>query len=314
MKKVYDKQTLWSKILNHSFIFSSSRKISNSVEEAKKFIEKNSLKSVKTKKIDKYLKREENEDYMIYSYNGTLNNNTGKIIIYVHGGSFLENINKYQIKFAKEIAKKTGSTLIVPIYELLPKGNAEKLIASLIDIYIKVLGINPREINLLGDSAGGGVILSLSMIIRDKELRTPDRIVMLSPWLDLSMSNPDIIEDAKKDYMNGLEGTKYAGELWARGMDIKSPIVSPMYGDFSDVGKISIIYGGCEILTSECKRFTDLLDRQNIDYNAIIYQCEGHDFAIFPTKEGKMAVKDIIQLMGEDLNERNHRTENKREN
>lgn len=296
MKKVYKKQSLWSKILNFSFLFTNDKKKSSSVLQAQKFINKSS----KIKLDEKYLKdftKEDIDDSNVYSYNGTMANNTGRILLYVHGGNFVEHANKYQINFAKKIAIKTNSTLILPIYELLPTGNYEKLLKLLTELYYRILDTPVEEINFLGDSAGGGAILSFSMLIREKRLKMPNNIIMLSPWLDLSMSNSDIINDAKKDKMNGIDGVKYEGMLWADKFDVYNPIVSPMYGNFDKLGKMSIIFGGREILTSECIRFTKLLESQNIDYNSIMYEYEGHDFAAYPTKEGAMAINEIIDII-----------------
>lgn len=296
MEKVYNQQTLWSKILNFSFVFTSSKRYSSSVKSTKKFIEKRNNKENYIK--DKEFEAIEFDDHKVYLYNGSLDNLDKKVLIYIHGGNFLEPGNKYQIGFAKTIAKSTDSLLIVPMYDLLPNGNALKMHEFLMDLYIMIQSLNPKEINLLGDSAGGGAILTLSILLKEKKLLMPKNIIMLSPWLDLSMSNPDIIADEKKDHMNGLEGTKYEGKLWADNLDIKDIRVSPMYGNFKGIKGISIFYGGKEILTSECKRFIELLKKQNVEFNSYYYTNEGHDFAVFPTKEGKHAIKEIIDIIG----------------
>lgn len=296
MKKVYEKQSMWSKILNYSFCLTDSKKISSDASKTKKFIEEYSKKEM-DESIYKTLKKECIGDTTVYTYNGSVKKIKEKVLLYIHGGSFIEHANKYQVEFAKSIAKKTDSTLIIPIYDLLPNGTCEKLIDLLDKVYKELLLLNPQKINFLGDSAGGGTILSFSMILRDKGIRNADNIIMLSPWVDLSMTNPQILEDEKKDYMNGYEGTKYAGKLWAADLKITDPKVSPIYGNFSGLGKMSIIFGGKEILTSECIRFHNLLNSENIEHNFIMYKNEGHDFAAFPTKEGKNAIKEISEII-----------------
>lgn len=297
MKKVYDKQTIWSKILNFSFCLTKSKKISGNEEKTKKYIEKYNKRHINESIYSRYFKKEIINDITIFTYNGSINSIKDKVILYVHGGSFIEHANKFQVDFAKSIAKKTNATLIIPIYELLPKGNCEKMVELLDIVYKKILMSNPIQINFLGDSAGGGTILSYDMILRDRKLRNADNIIMLSPWIDLSMTNPSIIEDEKKDSMNGLAGTKLAGKLWADNLDVFDPKVSPIYGNLNNLGKITLIFGGKEILTSECIRFHNLLNDNKIEHNFIMYKNEGHDFAAFPTKEGKNAIKEIIDII-----------------
>lgn len=297
MEKIYSKQSLWSKILNYSFCLTKSKKISSSAEETKKFIEEYSKKKMDETIYNKHFVKEEIKGNTVYIYNGTKRELKDRVLIYIHGGSFIEHANKYQLSFARHIAEKTNSTLIMPIYELLPNGSCEKLLNLLDEIYKEILLSYPKEINFLGDSAGGGTILAYSMILRNRKIRNVNNIIMLSPWLDLSMTNPSLVADAKKDTMNGLEGTKYAGELWAKNLDLKNPKVSPIYGNFDNLGKITLIFGGREILTSECIRFHEILNNENIEHNVIMYEKEGHDFAAFPTKEGKMAINDICEII-----------------
>ncbi len=299
MRKIYTRQSLWSKLINFMFFFTSSKHNSSSEEAAKKFIEKSSRLPF-NEKIYKDFKRERFSNYDVYAYNGSIDSCKKKILIYVHGGNFVEHASKFLIRFAKKVAKLTDSTLLVPIYELLPNGNSQKMADFLLKLYEHVASLHDCEINLLGDSAGGGAILYLAMQIRDNNLRSPQNIVMLSPWLDLSMSNPDLYKDAKSDRMNSVDGIRYEGKLWACGLDVYSPSVSPMYGNFDNLGKMSIIFGGRGILSSECKRFDKILSDHGIEHNFFMYEKEGHDFAAYPTLEGGKAINDIVNIINCD--------------
>lgn len=296
MRKYYNKISLWSRFVNFAFIFTNDKKNSNSEANAKKYIRK-LAKSKKKYKIPKKMGMLLEEKRMeVYSYNGRLNENSKRKILYIHGGSFVEEANKYQIKFAQTIAKKTDSTLIFPVYPLVPRGNYKIMYKKIEKLYNK-LSENTEEIILLGDSAGGGFILSFAMYLRDNNMKQPSHIVMLSPWVDISMTNPKIYEDAKKDHMCGVDGTRYEGKLWASGLNDKDPLVSPIYGTFNDLGIMTIITGGNEILNSECHRFDKLLNENKIKHNFIEYKAQGHDFACFPTKEGKLATLDICNII-----------------
>lgn len=296
MRKVVSKQSLWSKILNFSFIFTSGKKNSCSVSSAKKFIAKSS-KLVLDENMYKDFNKENIDDSFVYTYNGTLSNNNSKFLLYVHGGNFVEHANKYQIKVLKKIAKETNSTLIFVIYELLPTGNYKKMFILLNKIYDKLLSLKPQVINFIGDSAGAGSILSFAQQIASKDDTILNNIILISPWLDLSMTNPTLYRDALKDNMNNVDGTRYEGKLWANEIDCKDPRVSPIYGEFDKLKKISIIFGGRGILSSECKRFDKILNDKNIEHNYIMYEHEGHDFVFYPTREGEEAINDIITII-----------------
>lgn len=297
MIKYYDKVSLWSKLVNKSFIFTGSKEIFASEENTKKYIEKI------TKKYKNYnvpsklgLKLEDYSGMEVYSYNGLLKNLNKKIILYIHGGSYIEEAGSFQIKFAMKIAEKTDSILIFPRYPLAPSGNY-KTMYKLIDELYKKLAESNQTINFLGDSAGGGFILSYAMFLREKGLLQPRHILMLSPWLDISLSNPDLIESEKLDYMSSIKGNQYAGELWAADLDIKNYLVSPFYGEFNNLGEMTIITGERDLLKPDCLLLSKKLNELSIEHNYIEYKGQGHDFGAYPTKEGNMVIKDIANIV-----------------
>ena len=296
MKKYYDKVSLWSRILNFSFKFTRAKKNSDTVENAKKYIEKLS-KTSKNKDLPKKLGlvKENINNMDVYCYRGNVEDNRKKIL-YIHGGSYIEEASYFQLSFAMKIAKKTNSTLIFPVYPLAPKGTYKMMYPLIESVYQKILKSN-TEINFLGDSAGGGFILSFSMYLRDKKIKLPKNIIMLSPWLDVSLSNPNTYEDAKNDYMCGVDGTRYCGKLWADDLDMKNLLISPMVGNVKNLSKMTSINGKKEILKSDCHKFSDILTANKIEHNFIEYKGQGHDFGAYPTKEGKLVIEDICNII-----------------
>lgn len=296
MREVYNKQSLWSKIVNFSFIFFDDKANSSTEEAAATFIEKNSLKKYSYNNFKKFSKCII-DDFPVFTYNGTLDKTENNVILYVHGGNFVQRPNRFQINFAMEIAKRSNATLVVPLYDLLPNSNYKKMSNQLKLVYDRILQASPSRIIFVGDSAGGGAVLSFAMQLRERKMFQPSDIILISPWLDLSMSNPQLYIDEKRDRMNSVDGVKYEGNLWATNDDVYNPFISPMYGNFNDLGYITLIFGGNEIFSSECKRFDELLMKQNIEHNYIFYEKEGHDFALFPTKESKQVIKKIGEIL-----------------
>lgn len=299
MKKNYNKVSFFSKIINFLFKFSSAKNNYATEDNIKKFIDKYQITKKKYNLYNKLSFYKENFPYMdVYSYNGTINDNNGKFLLYIHGGSFLEEAIKYQLNFAKKIADNTNSTLIVPRYPLIPDGNY-KIMYKLINKLYKCLLNKCDNINFLGDSSGGGFILSYAMYLRDKNIPTPKNILMLSPWTDLSMSNSELLNSEKLDNLSSIEGNRYCGLLWAKDTNIKDPRISPMYGDFTNLPKITIMTGSYDILKPDCKKLSNFLDKQGIDHNYIEYKCQGHDFGCYPTKEGNLLIRDISNIINE---------------
>lgn len=296
MEKYYNKISLWARIINKLFVFTNMKKNSNTVEAAKKFVNKLSTRKTIYNLPSKLgLNKIDFQDMDVYCYNGNIDDNKKKIL-YIHGGSYVEQANYFQIKFAMKLAKKNNLTLIFPVYPLAPVGDY-KLMYKLMDKLYKKIINKSNDILFLGDSAGGGFILSYAMYLRDTSSVQPKHIIMLSPWIDISMTNTDIYNDAKYDNMCGVDGTRYEGELWANGLNTKDSLVSPIYGNFNSLGQMTIIVGGREILTSECLRLHKLLNDQKIEHNFIMYKGQGHIFPMYPIRESKMVLKDITEII-----------------
>jgi acetyl esterase/lipase len=61
------------------------------------------------------------------------------------------------------------------------------------------LKISPDNIIVMGDSAGGSLAIALSMYLRDNGYRLPRALVVMSPWVDMTMSCGSWDENSKYD-------------------------------------------------------------------------------------------------------------------
>lgn len=296
MEKEYTKVSLSSRIVNKLLKLLPYKSSTETEEAAKKYIKKISKKEF----INKYeLISVMNIDHKmpVYTYNGDLDNcEKSGFLLYIHGGSFIEKANRFQIEFAKKVALKSNSTLIFCDYPVAPYSDCLEMFSLFEKLYQIIISKN-QTINFIGDSAGGGFAISFAKYVKDKGYKTPSKIITLSPWLDIAMEDDEIYDIAKYDNMCGVDGTKYMGKLWARDIDLKDSLVSPYYADVKDIGEITIITGGHDILKKQCKEFHEKLKKEKIAHNYIFYKDQGHIFGILPIKESKEVIKDIIKIL-----------------
>lgn len=93
----------------------------------------------------------------------------------------------------------------------------------------------------MGDSSGGGLAFGFAMMLRDEKISQPNQIILLSPWLDITMSNNDILEIDKKDKILGVKSLQMAGKLYADTLDLRNYRASPIFGDVSGIGATGYI-------------------------------------------------------------------------
>ena len=212
-----------------------------------------------------------------------------KVILYLHGGSYVGELEKYHWNFFKEIINDTNATLIVPDYPLAPEHTYLEVFKFMEPFYKKIVESIDKsvELILMGDSAGAGLALALYQRNGKLKRRLPDKTILISPWLDVRMENPEIdsINDPiLKKALLKLSGKKYAGK---NGM--KSYLVNPVLGPTDQLRNIYILSGTKDMLNPDAKKFA-LANKEKINF--IEYKDAIHNFVLLKHKKKNIHAKD----------------------
>ncbi|PLN75022.1 lipase/esterase family protein [Aspergillus taichungensis] len=125
-----------------------------------------------------------------------------RIMLYIHGGAYFfgsPDSHRYQIQ---RHARKLQGRIFTPQYRLAPQFPFPCALQDCLAAYLYLLdSYKAEEILFAGDSAGGGLALSLLVIIRDQGLPLPAGAILLSPWGDLTHSFPSIVKENPGDYI-----------------------------------------------------------------------------------------------------------------
>lgn len=229
----------------------------------------------------------------------TPKNPSGKVIYYIHGGGYLNNITKFHWNLIEQLAQQTGAVVFVPNYPLIPRGTHKEAHAFVDGIYQEILKTYKAENTIfMGDSAGGGLALSFAMSLRNDNRPQPSQLILLSPWLDITMQNKDIEPVRKKDKILDVKGLKMAGELYAKDLDKQHYLVSPIYGDLKGLSPISTFIGTHDIFIADNRKFKTLLEEAGNDYHYFEYPKMFHVWtAVVSLKESKKAISQMVELI-----------------
>jgi monoterpene epsilon-lactone hydrolase len=181
---------------------------------------------------------------------------TGPRIIYLHGGAYVNEMSKPHWDIIKSLIEATGATVSVPIYPLAPEFNHRAAYPFLIEVYRRILTqTEPANIVLAGDSAGGGLALGMVIEFRTLGLPQPSRIVLFSPWLDLTLADRAALDVEPRDVMLGIQALRQCGIWWAAGDDARLPRLSPLYADMQGLPPISLFQGTRDIFVIDSQAF-----------------------------------------------------------
>lgn len=180
-------------------------------------------------------------------------------ILYLHGGAFCGGSPQLYRDLTWRLAGAAGATALVPDYRLAPEYPFPAALDDATRAYDWLLadGADPRRIAVAGDSAGGGLVFSLLLRLRDSGRPLPAAAAALSPWTDLALTGASLKENAAKDPLLDARQLPRVTRWYLDGADPRQPAASPVYGDCRGLPPVLIQVGSDEILHDDAVRMTE---------------------------------------------------------
>ena len=219
-----------------------------------------------------------------------------KHIIFLHGGGYVLRAVRSHKNIVERMVKKYNLKVTFVDYPLAPEYTVDKAHDVLMKAYKSVSEKNKEDdFYFFGDSAGGGLALAFLQEARDKNITPfPKKTVLMSPWLDVSMTNEEIKDFEEKDPLLPVHSLIKAGKQYAGNIDVKSSLISPIYGNMDNLGEIMLLFGTNEVLYPDCMKLSDMIDTA-VGTTVKLYIGENlcHDWILAPLKETDEALDAI---------------------
>ena len=202
-------------------------------------------------------------------------------ILYFHGGSYVAEATKQHWDFIEKMVNDIGATVILPDYPLTPKYNYKDVFNMVVPFYKEVLDrVDSNHLVIMGDSAGGGLALALEEKIGQENLQMPVKTILISPWLDVRLTNPEIEEVQKNDKHLNKETLKLAGVTYAGEDGINSYLVNPIEGDLSKLQNITILTGTYDILNPDVHVLKERAEKVGVSIDVKEFEKANHIWII----------------------------------
>ena len=237
------------------------------------------------KPVKSFFKSIESNGMQVFSFGDETAKNT---IVFIHGGAFIGEINYQHYLYCILMSRKLDAHVLAPVYPLAPKHSANETFELMTDFY-RDLKSSKDHIFLMGDSAGGGFVLSFCQYIKTINLAQPDEIIVFSPWVDIGMSNPPY--DNESDPILGEIGLREIGKSWAGDWGLKDYRISPTFGDNTNLAKMLIFVGDNEIFYKDIVSYVEKLKQDGVDVNLVVGKGMFHIYPLFPSPEARAAFK-----------------------
>jgi monoterpene epsilon-lactone hydrolase len=150
---------------------------------------------------------------------------------------------------------------------------------------------------VMGDSAGGGMALSLAQQLRDAARPLPTRLILISPGLDMTFSDPRQPVIAVQDKMLDIPGLLVAGRWYAGGLSSADPKISPLFGSLASLPPIAVFTGTHDLLNPDARRLQAKAAQDGALLSFHEYEGMFHVWPLAPIPEARQAINEMKMLM-----------------
>lgn len=177
------------------------------------------------------------------------------IVVYLHGGAYVAPALSLHWDLVSYLSEGTGMAGLFVEYTLAPKASFPVARDEVLAVIAALRLEADVPIVIGGDSAGGGLALSVSLALHDAGLELPRALALSSPWLDVTVTNPAALAFEKHDVMISSESSAKSGRAYAGKLDPRTPGISPLFADVAGLPPMILHVSTKEMLQFECREF-----------------------------------------------------------
>lgn len=219
-------------------------------------------------------------------------------VLFLHGGAYVHPPEPEHWAFASRLVTDLAATVTLPLYPLAPDHQYDETLAVVREAYDRVAAAaDPADQVVMGDSAGGGMTLVLAQELRAARRPQPKHLVLLSPWLDVTMSDPSIATIDRRDPYLSIPGLVEAGRLYAGSLDPRDPRVSPLHGELDGLGRLSVFTGTRDVLFADARRLRAKAARCEVDIDYFEYENMFHGWMLQAIPEAERATRQVMDIV-----------------
>jgi len=194
-----------------------------------------------------------------------------KVMIFIHGGGYVLNSRKTQLKFQADVATSLGVKVVSIEYRLAPEHPYPAALNDVVTAYEGIIReYSAENVGQFGTSAGGGLILATLLRLKGDGLPLPAASAAISPGADMTASGHSFRTVGLQDPILPVDGAYAALQAYAGEADPKDPLVSPVFGDYSGMTPLFLLAGTSEIVASDAIRVAASARSQGVDVTLLV--------------------------------------------
>lgn len=202
-------------------------------------------------------------------------------LLFAHGGAYVTGSPQTHRLLAAHIGSVAQLPLLSVNYRLAPEWPFPAGRDDVVSVYEALIRSGELAIGLVGDSAGGGLMLQAALAIRDAGLPPPAAIAVTSPWVDLACRGASHETQRATETMLSTAGLLLDASRYLGGRSADDPCVSPVYANLSGLPPVLIQVGEHEILADDAVRLAEAFERSGVSVELEIWESMTHAWHAF---------------------------------
>ncbi len=197
-------------------------------------------------------------------------------ILYLHGGAYCIGSPATHRAVTSHLARTAGLPVFAADYRLAPE---HAFPAALEDAVAACRSLSETgALAIAGNSSGAGLALAAALALRQRQAMAPAALVLLSPWVDLTVSA--LAATAPSEVMLSATWLGACARHYLTGQDAKTPLASPIFGDLRRLPPVLIQSSPDELLHSEAIKLHDALENAGVTVHCEIVPDRWHEFQL----------------------------------
>ena len=223
------------------------------------------------------------------------------IVLYLHGGGYVAGDLEYARGFGSVLAAKNNVRVFCAAYRLAPEHPFPAALEDALAAYQLLLdtGYEGRQIMLCGESAGGGLIYSLAVRLKELGMPLPGGLIAISPWSDLTASGKSYQKNREKDPTMQEARLRFYAECYTD--EPANPLVSPLFADLNGMPPSLIFVGGDEIMLDDAALLHQKLLDAGCESLLTVTPDMWHGYILYGVSEAKRDLETIRHFLYEHL-------------
>lgn len=213
----------------------------------------------------------------------------GKAVFHLHGGGYIISLLDVYRDIAVKYSELAGGAEVFSVnYRVAPTDKAPAALDDAVAAYKWVLeqGFKGEDIVYIGDSAGGNLVLTTTLYLKENKLPLPKGVIAISPWTCVKPTLESREKNKEKDIILGINGLQsmyheVMNSRYYEEADKESPFVSPMNGDFNGFPSLLIQVGSYEVFLDDSLMVAKAAREAGVDVRQTTYEGMSHDFQLF---------------------------------